>query len=501
VADMARPVSLELNLAEQIKAEAARLGFALCGITSADPPPHHRSYAHWLAEGKAGEMLYLHRQEPKRGDLTQVLPNAKSVVCVALNYSPEDGPPAPTTVQTGRGAREDVGALLAAPSFPVRIAPPLLGAGGAGTVARYARFDDYHDTLWQRLEALLAFIKTHCPEASGKVYCDTGPITERDLAMRAGLGWIGKHTNLISRHLGNWFFLGEILLDIPLPADTPETTHCGTCTRCLPACPTGAITAPYKLDARRCISYLTIELKDSIPEDLRPLIGTRIYGCDDCLAACPWNKFAVKSDDPAVRPRADLTAPDLLELLALDDEAFREKFRHSPIKRTKRRGLLRNVCVALGNLGDPRALPALQIAAETDPEPLVREHATWAISQIHATIEENSRKNIAERKASMITLDLTPTEEAEIFTMARQTGLAPADYVKKLVKENLPPVQPAAAPPVDAENAAAIALLKSWIAEAPTDPEEIRRADDDLNELMQNLNKNRIESGERPLFP
>ncbi len=345
------------SLADAIKAEAALLGFALCGITGAEPPPHHRAYQRWLAEGRAGEMLYLGRQEPKRGDLSLVLPGARSVVCVALNYSPDDGQPA----------------LVAEP--------------GTGTVARYARFDDYHETFWARLETLLAFIKTQSPGANGKVYCDTGPITERDLAMRAGLGWIGKHTNLISRRLGNWFFLGEILLDIPLPADTPETTHCGTCTRCLPACPTGAITAPYQLDARRCISYLTIELKGSIPEDLRPLIGTRIYGCDDCLAVCPWNKFAVRADDPAVAPRADLTAPDLLELLALDDDAFRAKFKHSPVRRTKRRGLLRNVCVALGNLGDPRALPALRRAAATDPEPLVREHAQWAIAQIAGGVE------------------------------------------------------------------------------------------------------------------
>jgi len=201
--------------------------------------------------------------------------------------------------------------------------------------------------------------------------------------MRAGLGWIGKHTNLLSRRLGNWFFLGEILLTLPLPADTPETTHCGTCTRCLPACPTGAITAPYQLDARRCISYLTIELKGSIPVPLRPLIGNRIYGCDDCLAACPWNKFARAAADPAVRPRADLTAPDLIALLALDDEQFRRRFAHSPIKRAKRRGLLRNVCVALGNIGDARAVPALQ-AALRDPEPLICEHAEWALAQIAA---------------------------------------------------------------------------------------------------------------------
>ena len=375
-------------LAEQIKAEAARLGFALCGITTADPPPHHRHYARWLAEGRAGEMLYLHRQEPKRGDLSQVLPGAKSVVCVALNYSPEEGI-APTPGSSCRPLPPQAGeGFGVGAEGVVRNSYPSPACGGRGrqelpgVVARYARFDDYHETLWQRLEALLGFIQTQAPTASGKVYCDTGPITERDLAMRAGLGWIGKHTNLISRSLGNWFFLGEILLDIELPADTPETTHCGTCTRCLPACPTGAITAPYQLDARRCISYLTIELKGSIPEDLRPLIGTRIYGCDDCLAACPWNKFAVRSEDPTVRPRADLSAPDLLELLALDDEAFRVKFKNSPIKRTKRRGLLRNVCVALGNLGDPRAVPALTRAAETDPEPLVREHAAWALTRI-----------------------------------------------------------------------------------------------------------------------
>ena len=344
-------------LSEAIKAKASDLGFALCGITEADPPPHHRQYARWLAEGRAGEMLYLHRQEPKRGNLQQVLPGAQSVICVALNYAPDEASPA-----------IGVGAQSAAPL--------------QGTVARYARFDDYHETMWARLEALLAFVQEQRPEACGKIYCDTGPITERDLAMRAGLGWIGKHTNLISRHLGNWFFLGEVLLDIALPPDNPETTHCGTCQRCLPACPTGAITAPYQLDARRCISYLTIELKGSIPVDLRPLIGTRIYGCDDCLAVCPWNKFAQAATDEAVRPRADLTIPNLLELLALDEASFRERFRNSPIRRTKRRGLLRNVCVALGNLGDPRALPALRRSAESDPEPLVREHAQWAVEEI-----------------------------------------------------------------------------------------------------------------------
>jgi epoxyqueuosine reductase len=346
------------SLSAKIKAKAFDLGFALCGITTADPPPHHQQFQEWLAEGSSGDMLYLHRQEPKRGDLCKVLVDARSVVCVALNYSPDKGhPPLPSSDSS------------------------------KGVVARYAQFDDYHNTLWNRLETLLEYIRVENPGTSGKVYCDTGPVTERDLAMRAGLGWIGKHTNLISRRLGNWFFIGEIILDIDLSADDPDTNHCGTCTRCIAECPTSAITAPFKLDARRCISYLTIELKGSIPEDLRPLIGNRIYGCDDCLAVCPWNKFAQAASDCAVQPRADLTAPDLIELLQLDDEGFRTTFAHSPIKRTKRRGFLRNVCVALGNVGNSSAIPALTVALN-DHEPLIREHADWAIKQIQSRVDE-----------------------------------------------------------------------------------------------------------------
>ncbi len=338
---------------DRIKTHATALGFSLCGITDASPPPHHREYRKWLGQGRAGEMLYLGTQEPKRASLDAVLPGAKSVIAVALNY-----------------ASDTIASATA--------------EGPTGVIARYARFDDYHQILWQRLNALMSFIADEIPGASGKAYCDTGPITERDLAMRAGIGWIGKHTNLISRKLGNWFFIGEIVLDVALAPDPPHSTHCGTCSRCIPACPTGAIIAPYELDARRCISYLTIELKGSIPEELRPLIGSRIYGCDDCLAACPWNRFAVVAHDPAVAPRADLVAPELIPLLALDDDMFRNKFRNSPIRRTKRRGFLRNVCVALGNVGDNRALPALAAARDGDLEPLVREHAAWAVAQIEA---------------------------------------------------------------------------------------------------------------------
>jgi epoxyqueuosine reductase len=209
---------------------------------------------------------------------------------------------------------------------------------------------------------------------------------ERDFAQRSGLGFIGKHTNLISRQLGNWIFLGEIITTLELEPDAPEKNRCGTCTRCITACPTAAIKAPFQLDARRCISYLTIELKGSIPVDLRPAIGNRIYGCDDCLAVCPWNRFAREGSVMKQHAQPDLATPDLLELLALDEPAFKRRFAGTPMLRTKRRGLLRNVCVALGNVGDQSALPALGKAAG-DAEPLVAEHARWAIQQIQSRSE------------------------------------------------------------------------------------------------------------------
>jgi len=208
-------------------------------------------------------------------------------------------------------------------------------------------------------------------------------VLERDLAQRAGLGFIGKHTNLISRGLGNWIFLSEIITTLELEVDEPERNRCGTCTRCITACPTGAITAPFQLDARRCISYLTIELKGPIPVELRPAIGNRIYGCDDCLAVCPWNRFAREGQMMKAHARPDLATPDLLELLALDEAGFKRRFAGTAMARTRRRGLLRNVCVALGNAGDERALPALQKASQ-DAEPLIAEHARWAVGRIEA---------------------------------------------------------------------------------------------------------------------
>jgi epoxyqueuosine reductase len=294
-------------------------------------------------------------------DPQQVLPGARSVISLAISYAREQrGPEA--------GQDEDGSPRSSA----------------TGLMARYARYADYHDVLAERLKQLAAFVNELGGASTRSLwYVDTGPLLERDLAQRAGLGFIGKHTNVISRQLGNWIFLSEIITTLEIEPDRPEKNRCGSCTRCLAACPTAAITGPFQLDARRCISYLTIELKGPIPVELRPALGNRIYGCDDCLAACPWNRFAREGQMMKTHARPDLTQPDLLELLALDEAAFKRRFAGTPMLRTQRRGILRNVCVALGNVGDGAALPALQKAA-ADPEPLIAEHAQWAIGQIAA---------------------------------------------------------------------------------------------------------------------
>jgi epoxyqueuosine reductase len=333
-----------------IRQRALELGFDDCRFTAATAPDHAAKFERWLTEGRHGEMGYLQRNAHKRVDPQQVLANARSIITLAVSYD--------------RNQESEVRSQK------------------VGTVARYARFADYHDVLKPPLIALSTFVDSLAPDTRSLWYVDTGPLLERDLAQRAGLGFVGKHTNLISRSLGNWFFLAEIITTLPLEPDAPEKNRCGSCTRCLAACPTQAITAPFELDARKCISYLTIELKGSIPEELRPAIGNRIYGCDDCLAVCPWNKFAREGRLMKSHAQTDLDQPDLLELLALDDAGFKQRFAGTPMVRTKRRGLLRNVCVALGNVGDASALPALEKAAQ-DHEPLIREHAAWAIKRIN----------------------------------------------------------------------------------------------------------------------
>ena len=255
-----------------------------------------------------------------------------------------------------------------------------------GVVARYARHDDYHDVIAGRLAVLVAAVEEWGGPGTRCVgHIDAGPVLERDFAEKAGLGFIGKHTNLIGRRLGNWFFLASLVTTAAIEPDESESNHCGSCTRCLTACPTGAITEPFRLDARRCISFLTIELKGSIPEELRPAVGNRIFGCDDCLAVCPWNRFAREGRMLASHRRSELGSMDLVGLLSLDEAGFKRRFVGTPLMRPKRRGFLRNVCVALGNIGDQRALPALE-RASVDSEPLVAEHARWAIARIEAGI-------------------------------------------------------------------------------------------------------------------
>lgn len=339
----------EPSLTARIKAEALRLGFSAVRVAPVAKARHAHAYRDWLSGGCHGEMGYMAREPEKREDPGVLLPGARSAVVVALNYG-RPAPPPPSSLH--------------------------------GEISRYARGDDYHDIMWARLNALLDSVRAMCPEpVGGRGYVDTAPILERDLAASSGLGWIGKNTLLITPGVGSWYFLGELLLDIPLEYDAPIGDHCGSCRRCLDACPTGAFLGPHRLDARRCISYLTIELKGPIPRDQRAPIGRRIYGCDVCQEACPHNKWDRTPADPALASRDGLDTPDLLELLALDDDAFRARFKGSPIKRTKRRGLLRNVCVALGNSGDARAVPAL-IRALHDHEPLIRGHAAWALGRL-----------------------------------------------------------------------------------------------------------------------
>ena len=337
-----------------IRQRAQELGFDDCRFTTASPPANANRFHDWLAGQRQGDMTWLERTASKRMDPQLVLPGARSIIGLAASYAGQNPHPAPAPLP--------------------------------GQIARYARFADYHVVLGERLKALAEFVsRLGSAESRSLAYVDTGPLLERDFAQRAGLGFIGKHTNVISRRFGNWILLAEILTTLELEPDAPEANHCGSCVRCLEACPTRAITAPFQLDARRCISYLTIELKGAIPVELRLAIGNRIFGCDDCLAVCPWNRFARAGQMLKAHARPELAAPDLIELLQLDEAGFRSRFAGTPVLRTKRRGLLRNVCVALGNAGDASALPALEKAAG-DAEPLIAEHARWAREQIQRGI-------------------------------------------------------------------------------------------------------------------
>ena len=341
------PIS-NAELKGQLVAFARELGFDSCRITACAPPTHAEEFRDWLKEGAAGEMSYMERGEEKRRDPQKVLPGARSIIVVALNYWQGENLRRSQTAATGR-------------------------------IARYAWGNDYHDVIAAKLDKIDRFLREFGGEQ--KCYVDTGPILERDQAAQAGIGWHGKSTMLIDERLGTWFFLAEILTTLELSPDGRAQDRCGKCERCINACPTGAITAPHRLDARRCISYLTIELKGSIPLEFRSLIGDRIFGCDDCLDACPWNRFAKISRESAFSAQRSTIGMALRDYLGLSNEEFRNLFRNSPIKRIKRRGFLRNVCVAMGNVGTVEDLTALERAA-ADPEPLIAEHAAWATKRI-----------------------------------------------------------------------------------------------------------------------
>ncbi len=307
----------------------------------------------FLIAGLHGDMAWLEANADRRADPQVLWPEVKTAVVVGLNYGPAVNP------------RE------------------VLQHRDRGTISVYARNRDYHDILKKRLKQLASWMATESG-AEVKIFVDTAPVMEKPLAQQAGLGWQGKHTNLVSRDHGSWLFLGEVFTSLELEPDEAESDHCGECRRCLDICPTNAFVGPYKLDARRCISYLTIEHKGPIPRDLRPLMGNRIYGCDDCLAVCPWNKFAHATGEADFLPRAELSAPMLKDLAALDDQSFRTLFAGSPIKRIGRGRLVRNVLIAMGNSRDPAMLPTIESLLRDDL-PLVRGAAVWAFRQLATT--------------------------------------------------------------------------------------------------------------------
>jgi epoxyqueuosine reductase len=342
-----------------LEAEARVIGFAKIAVTRPDAiAGAGQRLRQWVGQGRHGDMAWMADRINWRASPEALWPEARSVIMLAEPYTPANTPD---------------GDPLAVLDHPDRAA-----------ISVYAQGRDYHDVVKKRLKRLGRWLIERAAKdnlaSEIKVFVDTAPVMEKPLAQAAGLGWQGKHTNLVSRRLGSWFFLGAIFTTLELEPDTPEADHCGACRRCLDICPTAAFPAPYQLDARRCISYLTIELKGPIPRQMRPLIGNRIYGCDDCLAVCPWNKFA-QAANAAYAPRDGAAAPLLAELAGLDDATFRARFSGSPVKRIGRGRFLRNVLVAIGNSGDP-GLTGVAGAAIHDIDPLVRAHAVWALSRL-----------------------------------------------------------------------------------------------------------------------
>ncbi len=338
---------------ERLKAKAAEIGFAACGIADADAAPQTAARLQaWLAEGAHGDMLWMEERAEQRGSPKGLWPEVRSVIALGMSYAPAADPLA------------------------------LAEEGEVGRISVYAQGADYHDVVKRRLKELARWLVAEAPGADVKVFVDTAPVMEKPLAESAGIGWQGKHTNLVSRAHGSWLFLGAIYTTLELQPSGAGQDRCGSCTACQDVCPTNAFPTPYRLDARRCISYLTIEHAGPIPADLRRGIGNHVYGCDDCLAVCPWNKFADAAHrNQAFLPRAELAAPSLADLLALDDAQFRAVFAGSPIKRSGRVRMVRNALIAAGNSGDA-ALVAPVVALLDDGKPVVRGAAIWALAQL-----------------------------------------------------------------------------------------------------------------------
>jgi epoxyqueuosine reductase len=347
------PVADAVALALRIKALARDAGFQRCGIAGIALDADETHLRTWLAEGLYGSMQWMARHGDKRSRPDELLPGTLRVISVGLDYGRDDDAQAWQT----------------------------LGEGERAYVARYALGRDYHKLMRQRLQQLADRIAAEIGPFGHRVFVDSAPVLERALARNAGLGWIGKHTCLIDRDGGSWFFLGEIYVDLPLPIDAPASAHCGTCMRCIDVCPTQAIVAPHRLDARRCISYLTIEHEGAIDEALRPLIGNRIFGCDDCQLVCPWNKFARRSDEPDFRARNDLDQATLAQLFAWNEEEFLQRTEGSAIRRSGHARWLRNIAVALGNAPTTNDVVAALESRREETDPVVREHVHWALAQ------------------------------------------------------------------------------------------------------------------------
>jgi len=341
------------ELGQQIRAWSRELGFQQTGFSDTQLDIHETHLNKWLSKGYHGEMDYMQRHGTRRSRPQELHPGTIRVISVRLDYLPESA--------------GDVEALL--------------NDSSKGVISRYALGRDYHKMMRKRLQKLAQQIEQQTGPFGYRVFVDSAPVLEKALAEKAGLGWIGKHSNLINKKAGSWFFLGEIYTDLPLPTDDPVDNHCGDCSKCIDICPTQAIVAPYTVDARRCISYLTIELRGSIPEELRPLMGNRIYGCDDCQLVCPWNRFARPTRETDFAPRHGLDAPDLIELFQWSEEQFLKRTEGSPIRRIGYESWLRNIAVALGNASTSEAIiEALQSRLQNDSE-VVRGHVEWALAR------------------------------------------------------------------------------------------------------------------------